>query len=56
MRGKHYNNAMRGFKYLYNAFSQMRIQHMQEWLVEKELPPLEMYTTLDEFPSCIDKV
>ena len=56
LRGKHYNNAMRGLKYIYNAFAQMRIQHMEEWLVENEYPPLKNYTEANEFSSFVDKV
>jgi len=56
LSGKHYNNGVRALKYLYNVFSQQRIDHLEQWLFENELPSLSNITTSSEFKEFIKDV
>ena len=57
LSGRHYNNAMRALKYLYNSFSRQRNEHLQNWLAEQnDRPNLSKLTESVEFKNLIEEV
>lgn len=48
---------MRGLKYVYNAFMQLKIEHMNIWSSqEKDLTTIEMITSTRQFKDLLEDV
>ncbi|XP_047132181.1 uncharacterized protein LOC124811086 [Hydra vulgaris] len=53
LKGKHYNRAVRIYKYLYNALTQLRIKHFESWLIENNLSSLNHFASSPEIINCL---
>ena len=57
LSGNQYNNGMRALKYLYNAFVQLKIEHLKEWLKgQNNHPSFESVEKSNEFKQLINEV
>ena len=55
LTGKHYNNATRVLKYVYDAISRCRIDQFDSWLTQRGFD-LQDFTSNDKFQTCFSAV
>ncbi len=57
LRGKHYNNCMRVYNYLFEALTRQKIESFQQWLIQKDrTDDLCSLTSSPEFESALDGI
>eukprot|EP00794_Sanderia_malayensis_P013591 gene13591-14999_t len=57
LHGKHYNNCMRIYKYLFDALTRLKIDRFEDWMAkEEEFQSLQLFASSNELEHFIDDI